>query len=76
MASKTATYSVEVLARKKRNRTYSYEWIELRTFGTKKEAVEYAKRESKMIHRAPNTGRFVIRKETIEAFYENGRRVD
>ena len=70
-------YAVSALFKKRRTSGYSYpEWRELRTFGTKKEALDYAKRESKLKYRDSRTGRYMIEKQILEAFIENGKIVD
>lgn len=76
MANNTITlYTVSALYRKKKYGSYQYEWKLLREFGSKKEAVEYAKRQSKIQYTtSSNTGRYMIRKEVIDSFYEDGKK--
>ena len=73
---KPIMYSVHALFRKKKNGSYSYEWKEMRVFGTKTEAVNYAKRESKIEYRDGRTGRYLLQKQVNDSFFENGKLVE
>lgn len=76
MADRTNTmYSVSALYRKKKYGSYQYEWKELRVFGSKKEAVEYAKRQSSIRYTGGNTGRYMVQKQINDSFYENGKKI-
>ncbi len=70
---KLTLYVVRALYRRKKYGSYQYEWREMRSFGVKKEAVDYAKRESKISYRDGRTGRYMIQKQTNEGIYENGK---
>lgn len=50
-----------------------YEWKELRDYGLKKLAVDYAKRQSSITYRDGRTGRYLVQKVTNEAMYESGK---
>lgn len=73
---KPVMYCILALYRKRKNGSYTYEWKEMRSYGTKKEAIDYAKRESRIAYRDGRTGRYLIRKEVNDSFYEDGKLVD
>lgn len=70
---KPVTYCALALYRKRKNGSYQYEWKEMRSYGTKKEAVDYVKRESKISYRDGRTGRYMIQKRTNEGVYVDGK---
>lgn len=73
MASDINTsYAVLALYRTKKRGSYQYEWKEIRTFGSKKEASDYAKRESNITYRG-RTGRYLVEKRVLECMYEDGK---
>ena len=72
---KPTYYVVAALFRKKKNGSYRYEWIDMRSFGNKKEAVDYAKRESKLQYYDGRTGRYLITKSINDSMYEDGKKI-
>lgn len=74
--TKPTYYTVSALYRRKKNGSYHYEWKELRTFGSKKEATDYARSQSKISYRDGRTGRYLIQKIANVAMYEDGKIAD
>ena len=71
--TKPAYYTVAALYRRRKNGTTRYEWKDLRTFGAKKEATDYAKRESKLSYSDGRTGRYLVTKSVNVYMYEDGK---
>lgn len=72
-STKPAYYTVSALYRKKKNGVSQYEWKEMRTFGSKKEASDYAKKQSSISYRDGRTGRYLVQKVANVSMYEDGK---
>ena len=67
-------YVVSALFRKKKNPLSTYEWKEMRVCSTKKEATDYAKRESKIKYSDGRTGRYIVQKVINDSMYLDGKK--
>lgn len=75
MTGKSAGYTVLALYRKKIAGDYHLRWEDIRSFSSRKDAVEYAKSESSVKHRGGRTGHYMVEKYVMDSMYLNGKKI-